>query len=152
MNTIFSEKEQNIRKWWLRIFLFICLYSCFMFVRTPMNHVPSGYIGFAIDLLLFKFAIYYFGYRKMGTRWLTAMIWLSCMGLLFLSSFFIAAAVSNNVIAHAVVDSFCATTAHIGIVLSVISHLTGLTFLYANIRLRKINKTHKSPQITIISA
>jgi hypothetical protein len=149
MTTIFSEKEQNIRKWWLRIFLFLYAYSLFMFIAIPENHVLAGYLGLFIDLLM-KIAVYHFGYQKMGTRWLTTFISFSLTGLAFLFLLALGSTISKQTILYQVASAVWTNTHKIGLVRSIIGYVLGLLFLLANIQLRKINKMRKPPKIKVV--
>ena len=151
MHTIFSDKEQTIRRWWLRIFLFSSVYSCFTFIATPENHVLVGYLALGIDFLM-KIAIYYFGFLRKGTRWLTTSIGLSAFGFSFLFLLLLGALIGNGNFIATIASGFWASTLKIGLVRFMIGNLIAVAYFYANIQLRKMNKIRKPQKITIISA
>lgn len=150
MNTVFSKKELQIRKWWLATFLLLSSYECVMAFHNP--HAPLySKLGGLILVLLTRFAIFYCGYIKMGTRWLTFTIWSYWIGFSLTLALLLGSFVFNAHWLQLFVNQIWTTTKENGIFLTAISYLISFVYMYLTFQLRKINKSKKPPQIQIVS-
>ncbi|HEV7736731.1 MAG TPA: hypothetical protein VGO47_05075 [Chlamydiales bacterium] len=150
MNTIFSTKELQVRKWWLVTFLILLSYECFMAFQNPYAPLYSKWLGLS-SIILARFAMFYCGYKKMGTRWLTFTIWSYWISFSLTISLLLGSLVWNAHWLQLFATHLWTTTKANGIFLSAISYPLSLTFLYLTVQLRKINKSKKPPQIQIVS-
>lgn len=150
MNTIFSNKELQTRKWWLATFLLLLSYECFMAFQNPQTPLYAKLVGLG-GILLARFAIFYCGYKKIGTRWLTFTIWSYWISYSLTITLLLGSLFLNAHWLQLFATQLWTTTKENGLFLSAISYPLSFTFLYLTVQLRKINKSKKPPQIQIVS-
>jgi len=150
MSTIFSTKEMQIRKWWLATFLILVSYECFMAFQNPLIPLKGKLIELG-GILLARFVMFYCGYKKRGTRWLTFTIWRYWISFSVMIPLLLGSLVWNAHWLQLFATQFWTTTKANGIFLSAISYPLSFTCLYLTIQLRKINKSKKPSQIQIVS-
>ena len=152
-NNFLQLDNSKVRKWWLWLFIF----SIFLTTITMIQSIPElketiqivGYfISFAVSLLYF-FALYYFGYRKSGTKFLTFSITMFCINYSFISLVIILHFISSNhfSIIQILYNGLLSQFVQFGIVFTSISYLANLAFWYLTIRLRRINKQLKNKTV-----
>jgi hypothetical protein len=149
----FSDKETKIRRYWLIAFLALCgLDAISFFLHNPQRIATPLYaiLISAVSLILYRAGNFYFGYRKMGTRWLTFTVWMFWIGLSFMGTILIGAMVSDNLLLQMNAHQLRASIAQAGIVLWSTKSLVECVHIYLTIRLRRINQTRR--ESTIISS
>lgn len=137
-NSAFTESE--IRKWWLRIFLFSVLLEIISYIHAlelgwiakDLLSTGSGF-GFSC---LYKWMFYYFGYLKKGVKFLTCVLYIGALGIgvQALSFFF------EEVLIFQLFNSQLRKMHPLFLFLT---YLTSFALFYANVKLRKINKIRK---------
>ncbi|VHO01029.1 hypothetical protein [Candidatus Rhabdochlamydia sp. T3358] len=149
MNSGFTCAESEIRKWWLRIFLFSILLEVISYIDAlELGWIPKDvlYTGSGFGLFcLYKWMFYYFGYLKRGTKFLTFSILLFVLTIgTQIASFFL----HDKFFFFQTLYSDLAKGHPLFLF---ISYLISFAFFYANIKLRKMNKIRKlssNPQAT----
>jgi hypothetical protein len=150
MSTIFSNKELQTRKWWLATFLLLVSYECFIAFQNPQAPFYGKLAGIG-GILLARFATFYCGYKKMGTRWLTFIIWSYWISFTLTISLALGSLLLNAHWLQLFATHLWTTTKENGIFLSAINYPLSFAFIYLTIQLRKINRSKKPPQIQIVS-
>lgn len=148
----FTDRETTIRTWWMRAFLCTLAINVIYTLRSIDDYraLPLWGIIFALGLNLFwNFGLYYFGYRKLGTKFLTTYISFVCIGIGMLSlCFLLHYLVPKSPVAMGMYFGMTQGLKHNygkqGIIVMLLSHLTSLAFLIASIRLRRMNRTRKA--------
>lgn len=139
--------ELEIRKWWLKIFLFSILLEIISYIEAlelewiPKNVLSTG-IGFGL-FCLYKWMFYYFGYLKKGTKFLTYAIYVGALGIGI-------QALSFHFEEVLIFQSFNSQLRKMHSLFLFLTYLTSFALFYANIKLRKVNKIRKlssNPQI-----
>lgn len=138
MDSAFTELE--IRKWWLRIFLFSILLETISYIdalelgKIPKDMLSTG-SSFGI-FCLYKWMFYYFGYLKKGIKFLTYAIYVNALGIGIqaLSFFF------EEVL---IFQSFNSQLRKMNPLFLFLTYLTSFAFFCANVKLRKVNKIRK---------
>ncbi len=149
MNSGFTCTELEIRKWWLRIFLFSILLEIISYIDAlELGKTPKDALFLLVGVgssYLYKWMFYYFGYLKRGTKFLTFSILLFVLATgIQIASFFL----HDKFFFFQTLYSDLAKGHPLFLF---ISYLISFAFFYANIKLRKMNKIRKlssNPQAT----
>lgn len=152
---MFTEREQNVRKWWLRFFLLqFALNVCNAAYRFIASHQQDTsarpYIALAITLgvaTLFNYAIYYCSYTKRGTKLLTLVLILSWVGFLSLTLLVIGTLVSMMRQTSIPLSLFANDYSLLDQSLTLATCAVSLPYYLLTVRLRKLNKAHRKSAV-----
>jgi hypothetical protein len=153
MNTLFSEEEQTVRKWWLRIFLFQTAFADFsMFYKFPYGAPAVQYSPFAKAFFLAVFvitqlgvgyAIYHCAYKKQGTKVLTAVLVSTCLGFVFFGLQTIGTFISITTGKTVLLSLFGNDHSITDRLLTILSWIISFVYFSFVLRMRRINRARK---------
>ncbi len=155
----FSEQEQTVRKWWLRVFICQTIFSFISYSYHLLDSMPTLWesttslmtLIFAIGALVsgWGYWIYYSAYKKRGTRILTFLIALAWV-------LFIVVGIKTLITTVFLLmekggPSFTLPSASVmgGYLLTVTGWIIGFPYYLLNVRLRKVNRLHQKIQSQI---
>lgn len=148
MNSGFTCAESEIRKWWLRIFLFSILLEVISYIDAlELGWIPKDvlYTGSGFGLFcLYKWMFYYFGYLKKGVKFLTYALYVGALGIGVQALSFCFKEVL-------IFQLFNSQLRKMHPLFLFLTYLTSFALFYANVKLRKMNKIRKlssNPQAT----
>lgn len=138
MNNAFTELE--IRKWWLRVFLFSILLEIISYIDAlELGWIPKDMLftgsGFGL-FCLYKWLFYYFGYLKKGVKFLTCALYVGALGIGMQALSFCFEEIL-------IFRSFNSQLRKMHPLFLFFTYLTSFALFYANVKLRKMNKIRK---------
>lgn len=139
MEHAFTSAELKTRKWWLWIFLFSILLEIISCIdalelgRIPKNTMSFYGLGMGFS---YKLMFYYFGYLKRGTKFLTCTLCIGAVGIGIqaLSFYF------EEILVFKIFNSQIRKMHPLFLF---IMYLNSFAFLYATVKLRRMNKIRK---------
>ncbi|MEK7340277.1 MAG: hypothetical protein AABZ92_06170 [Verrucomicrobiota bacterium] len=140
MNSGFTCTELEVRKWWLRVFLFSILLEMISCIDAlELGQIPKDVLstGSAFGLFcLYKWMFYYFGYLKKGVKFLTYALYVGALGIGIQALSFCFEEVL-------IFRSFNLQLRKMHPLFLFLTYLTSFAFFYANVKLRRVNKIRK---------